>query len=49
MSALRFALGWLCFRAVLALPVRMDNRAYRWALAWAGYYAHHPTHVPSRP
>jgi hypothetical protein len=44
MNALRMALGWLCYQAVMVLPVRLNNRAYLWALGWAGYYAHTPAH-----
>lgn len=47
MNALRYALGWACFQVVMLLPVRLESRAYCWALAWAGYYAHDPRHTPA--
>ena len=40
MKALRRLRGWLCFQAVLLLPVTMNSPVYRWLLGWAGWYAH---------
>lgn len=37
---LRKLRGWLCFQAVLILPIRLDSRVYCWLLAWGGWYAH---------
>lgn len=42
---MKHILGWLCFRSVMVLPVNLKSRLYRWALAWAGWYAHRPAPV----
>lgn len=34
------ALGWLCFRIVMALPLMEARGLYGWLVAWAGWYAY---------
>ena len=37
------ALGWLCYRIVMALPYPPPPRGiHGWLLSWAGYYANDP-------
>ena len=40
MRALRLLRGWLCFQAVMVLPVVLNSPIYCWLLGWAGWYAH---------
>lgn len=39
MKTLRLLRGWLCFHAVMALPVTLNSPVYCWLLGWAGWYA----------
>lgn len=54
------AIGWLCFRIVMAWPLPLpdcrENRAFAWILARAGEYADpmmpnaaYPTHPADKP
>lgn len=37
------ALGWLCYRIVIAMPAAPSATGVRgWMLSWAGYYASLP-------
>ena len=40
MKPLRLLRGWLCFQAVMLLPVTLNSPVYCWLLGWAGWYAH---------
>lgn len=40
MNTIRLLSGWLCYRAILLLPINLKSPAYCWMLGWAGWYAH---------